>query len=157
MGMDDRLKRAADYLLKCKHWDEIRPTRIGPDVLPHLYSLNIERDAKGRASGLPIRFTGTALDQVFGRVLTGRRIGEFIHGPRGKDVLAGFMRSADERIALWMRQVVRIQRDAPRFVEGIAVHVAPERIYGALVTGPLADMAARTGFEQRVLTAPCRA
>ena len=153
--MDDRLKRAADYFLQCKHWDEIRPTRIGAEILPHLFSLTIERDSKGRVSGLPIRFTGTALDQIFGRVLTGRRIDEFMHGPRGKDVIAGFSRCADERTAIWMRQIVRMKHDAPRSVEGVCVYVAPERVYGALLAGPMADPAAAASFTLKLLKAPC--
>lgn len=155
--MDDRLQRAADYFLQCADWKAVKPTKIGADILPHLIILGIERDVNGRASSLPVRFTGTGLDQAFGRPLAGRRLGEFVHGPRGQDVIRGFMACADDRRPIWMRQIVRLKGDAPRFVEGVVVHVGPERLYGALLMGQLADQALQSGFEIKDLSDPVAA
>ncbi len=48
-----------------------------------------------------------------------------------------------------MRQVVTIADKVPRFVEGVAVYLDPERIYGGLVSGE--SSATAGGFEIRAL------
>jgi hypothetical protein len=93
---------------------------------------------------------GTALDKAFQRKLIDRRLEEFVHGPRAKDVLAAFRKSAESGDALRMRQVVQMQGRLPRFVEGVVIRVAPDRLYGGLVIRELATNA-ESGFESNPL------
>lgn len=51
-----------------------------------------------------------------------------------------------------MRQVVLIEGKAPRFVEGIAIYLAPERICGGLVAGEMAGHLSSGAFERAVLS-----
>lgn len=125
------------------------PHAIPPELLPHLFILDVEGTAE--APALKIRLTGTALDTAFGRSVTGHYLETFIHGPRGDDVIRGFHLCAREKKNLWMRQVVHIQDKLPRFVEGIAIHVEPRRIYGALVIGELQQRDGAASFEIRHL------
>ena len=46
-----------------------------------------------------------------------------------------------------MRQVVRIRDRLPRFVEGVAVHLGPDRIYGGLIVGELPADVEEGSFE----------
>jgi hypothetical protein len=117
-------------------------------LLRHLFVLDIERDTSKRAAFLRIRLVGTALDEVFHRPLRGHTLEEFIHGPRGKEVIASFHHCADTRKPIWMRQIVRIQDKAPRFVEGVAIYLKPERIYGGLIVGEYAGSSATNSFER---------
>jgi hypothetical protein len=148
--MHPRLRVLADYLLKCGGAADVNPREIDAKALPHLFILNIERDADRKLSGLRIRFTGTALDKVFERKLIDRRLEEFVHGPRASDVLAAFHASADTGQALWMRQVVHMQDRPPRFVEGVTIRISPDRLYGGVVVGELATSEG-SGFESQPL------
>lgn len=143
--MDQKLRKLADYLLSNRSAADFNPAAVDSDVLPHLFVLNVEPatdDVK-----LRIRLVGTALDEAFQRKLAGCYLEEFIHGPRGADVVEGFHHCATTREAIWMRQVVRIRDRLPRFVEGVAVHLGPDRIYGGLILGELPTDVEAGGFE----------
>jgi hypothetical protein len=143
--MDRRLRKLADQLLRKQDATEVNPAALGADVLPHLFVLEVQGAAD--QVRLRIRLTGTALDEAFQRPLVGRYLEDFIHGPRAGDVIDGFHQCATTREAVWMRQVVRIRDRLPRFVEGVAVHLAPDRIYGGLVVGELPTDVAEGSFE----------
>jgi hypothetical protein len=147
--MDSSLRGIADYLLAQKDSSTVDPVSIGPQLLPNMYILDVERDTPVR---LRIRLTGTVLDQVFRRPLVGHWLEEFIHGPRGGDVIAAFHHCARTREPIWMRQIVHLKERAPRFVEGVAVFLEPERIYGGLAMGELGLPGVEAGFERTVLT-----
>ena len=146
--MDSSLRGIADYLLAQNDSSTVDPVAIGPHLLPHVYILDVERDTNVR---LRIRLTGTALDQIFRRPLVGHLLEEFIHGPRGGDVIAAFHHCARSREPIWMRQIVHLKERAPRFVEGVAVFLEPERIYGGLVIGDLGLPGVEAGFERVLL------
>jgi len=137
--MDQRLRQLADYLLTRKSAEEFYPASLRSEVLPQLYILQVEEGPE--RPKLRIRLAGRALDEAFGRSVAGHCLDEFIHGPRGKDVLEAFQNCAIGHRPIWMRQVVRLRDRAPRFVEGIAVFLAPDRIYGGLVVGELGQSA----------------
>ncbi len=147
--MDTSLRGIADYLLAQKDSSTIDPAAIGPHLLPHIYILDVER---GTSIRLRIRLTGTALDHTFRQPLVGHLLEEFIHGPRGGDVIGAFHHCARTREPMWMRQVVHLKERAPRYVEGVAVYLVPERIYGGLVIGNLGLPGVEAGFERAVLT-----
>jgi hypothetical protein len=149
--MDSRLRGIADYLLAQTSASTVDPHLIDPELLPHVFILDVERDVNVR---LRIRLAGTALDEVFRRPLTGHLLEEFIHGPRGADVIASFHHCARTREPLWMRQIVHMKERAPRFVEGVAVYLVPERIYGGLVIGELTFPGVEAGFERTPLPQP---
>ena len=149
--MDARLRQIADYLLSHQRAHTIVPSTIGSKLLPHFFVLDVERAASGLAQNLRIRLTGTALDQIFGRPLVGRALEEFIHGPRGDKVIGGFHLCANKRTPTWMRQVVNLPNRVPRFVEGVAVFVEPERIYGGLIAGDVAGVFMAAGFVSAVI------
>jgi hypothetical protein len=151
--MDERLDRISRYLLAHSHASEIRPAAIGAQLLPYLFVLEIDRDPAGELSGLRIRLAGTQLERAFKKPLTGHRIEEFIHGPRGDDVIGTFHHCANTREPIWMRQVVNLQGRPPRSVEGIAVALLPDRIYGGLIIGETLDLAIKGTFEYRSLRA----
>jgi hypothetical protein len=50
-----------------------------------------------------------------------------------------------------MRQVAHIKDRAPRFVEGVAIYLKPERIYGALILGEYSDSSTAGSFERITL------
>src|SRR5258708_6514610 len=133
--IDPRLRQVADHLMTLGDSATFSPASIGAKLLPHLFVLDIERDTTKRTASLRIRLVGTALDDVFHRPLRGRTLEEFIHGPRGKEVIASFHHCADTRQPIWMRQIVHIRDRAPRFVEGVAIYLKPERIYGGVGVG----------------------
>jgi hypothetical protein len=147
-AVDSILRRLADYLLAQDDSSTVDPAAIGPQLLPYVYILDIERDTHIR---LRIRLTGTGIDHVFRRPLVGHHLDEFIHGPRGGDVIASFHHCARTREPLWMRQIVHLKDRAPRFVEGVAVYLESDRIYGGLVVGDLSPPGAEPGFEHAVL------
>jgi hypothetical protein len=122
------------------------PASIGAKLLPHLFVLDIERGTPERTS-LRIRLVGSALDEAFRRPLKGHALEEFIHGPRGKEVIASFHHCADTREPIWMRQIVHVRDRAPRFVEGVAIYLKPERIYGGLIVGEYAKSPTADSFE----------
>ncbi len=146
--MDSTLRGIADYLLAQKDSKTIDPVAIGPHLLPHVYILDVERDTNVR---LRIRLTGTTLDHIFRQPLAGHLLEEFIHGPRGDDVIAAFHHCTRSREPIWMRQIVHRKERAPRYVEGVAVYLEPERIYGGLVIGDLSFPGAEAGFERSPL------
>lgn len=135
--MDSRLRELAGQLMAEAKAAALDPSRIDAKLLPYLFVLEAERRPSGDLSALRVRLTGTSLDQMFGRPLQGRALEEFVHGPRGDRVLEGFHHCAEKREALWMRQVVEFKERAPRFVEGIAVPFASDRICGGLIAGEL--------------------
>jgi len=143
--MDSRLRQLADYLLSRGNAAEFYPASLSSDVLPLLYILQVER--KPGAMRLRIRLAGRALDQAFGRSVAGHHLDEFIHGPRGLDVMRAFFACAREHRPVWMRQVVRFNDRRARFVEGIAVFLDPDRIYGGLVVGELGEDVEDGSFE----------
>ena len=145
--MDDRLGQISRYLLARSQVAEFNPATIGAKLLPHLFVLGIERDSTENVSGLRIHLAGTALDSIFRRPLKDHRLEEFIHGPRGSDVIDHFHHCANTREPVWMRQIVHLRDKPPRFVEGVAVYLEPERIYGGLVVGESIDSSAVENFE----------
>lgn len=149
--MDPRLRLLADYFLQRSDASQVNPREINAAALPHLFILNIERNAAGKLDGLGIRFTGTALDGAFQRKLLTHRLEEFVHGPRAREVVASFHHCAESGQPVWMRQVVRLKGGLPRFVEGIAVRLAPQRIYGGLIIGEMAHDQ-DSGFESAPLS-----
>lgn len=151
--MDDRLDQVARYLLARSHAAEFNPASLGAELLPLLFVLDIERDSAGGVSGLRIRLVGTELDRVFNKPLKDRRLEEFIHGPRGREVIGGFHHCANTREPVWMRQVVQLQGKLPRFVEGVASYLQSERIYGGLIVGEAINHSEPASFERRILRA----
>jgi len=147
-GMDIRLRRIADHLMTLGDSTAFKPASIDAKLLPHLFVLDIERDPAKGASSLRIRLIGTAIDDVFRRPLKGHMLEEYIHGPRGNDVIASFHHCAETHEPLWMRQVAHIRNRMPRFVEGVAIYLKPERIYGGLVVGEYTDLSVAEGFER---------
>ena len=146
--IDTRLRQIADRIMTLGDSAAFNPASIGAKLLRHLFVLDIERDTSKRAAFLRIRLVGTALDEVFHRPLRGHALEEFIHGPRGKEVIASFHHCADTREPIWMRQIVHIRDRAPRFVEGVAIYLKPERIYGGLLVGEYAGSSATNSFER---------
>jgi hypothetical protein len=152
--MNPRLRDIAIYLASHRNRSQIDPLDIGADLLPHFYILEIRQRADRLAPALHIRLVGTALDQALGRSVKGHDLDAFLHGPRSVDVLAGFQRAALDQVALWMRQVVAIANKAPRFVEGVAVPVAPGLICGGLIFGEFSISDVPSSFESCVLDMP---
>jgi hypothetical protein len=146
--MDIRLRRIADHLMALGDSAAFKPASIDLKLVPHLFVLGIERDTAKGTPSLRIRLIGTAIDDAFRRPLNGHLLEEYIHGPRGTDVIASFHHCADTHEPLWMRQVAHIQDRAPRFVEGVAIYLKPERIYGGLVVGEYADFSVAESFER---------
>ena len=143
--MDPRLRRIADVLLAQSDATAVDPASIDPQLLPYLYIVEVERDLNIR---LRVRFVGSALEQFFQRPVVGHLLEEFIHGPRGRDVIASFHHCAKTQEPIWMRQVVCLPDQVPRFVEGVAVYLSPNRIYGALAVGELSLPTAESNFER---------
>ena len=143
--MDQKLRRLADYLLSNRSAADFNPAAVDADALPHLFVLEMEPAAD--SVRLRVRVVGTALDSAFERSLAGHYLEEYIHGPRGADVVEGFHHCATTREAIWMKQVVRIRDRLPRFVEGVAVHLGPDRIYGGLIIGELPADVEEGSFE----------
>jgi len=148
--MDTRLRQLADVLFKQVDAGAISPEKIAPKLLAHVFILAIERDSNG-AVQLRVRLAGTAIDRTVGRSAHGHILEEFIHGPRGAHVIAGFHHCAKTREPIWMRQVVQIESRPARFVEGIAIFLEPDRICGGLVGGDLAVSTNETDFQSSVL------
>lgn len=146
--MDSCLRGLADYFLAQRDASAVDPARIDPELLPHVFILDVERDPALR---LRIRLIGTTLDSAFQRPLLGHHLEEFIHGPRGADVIASFHHCAETKEPIWMRQVLQLKHRMPRFVEGVAVYLKPERIYGGLVFGSVLNHGVETGFERMPL------
>ncbi len=149
-SMDFRLRQIADHLLTLKDSAAFNPASI-PKLLPHLFVLDVEGDLSKGTPSLRIRLVGTALDEVFHRPLRGHTLEEYIHGPRGSEVIASFHHCANSREAIWMRQVVHIRDKVPRFVEGVAVYLKPQRIYGGLVVGECSGLSLVDSFERIAL------
>jgi hypothetical protein len=143
--MDQRLRRLGDHLRGKRNAAEFNAAAVSPDLLPHVFVLEIEPSAE--AVRLRIRLVGTALDEAFAQPLAGRYLEEFMHGPRGADVLEGFHHCATTHEGIWMRQVVRIREHMPRFVEGLVVYLAPDRLYGGLIIGELPTDVSEGSFE----------
>ena len=136
-------------LLKCRASSEFEP-RAYASLLPHIYILDVELP-EGSPPLLKVRLSGTSLDQIFQRTTKGHYLHEYIHGPRGDDVLSAFRSCATTQGAMWLRQVVQISDRPARYIEGIAVWLAPDRIYGGLIAGALAGPS-ETAFERADLT-----
>jgi hypothetical protein len=143
--MDTRLRTLADHLLTKRDASAVDLGAIDAQLQPHLYVVDVERVDHIR---LRIRHIGAALDGMFQRPLIGRLLEEFIHGPRGGDVIAAFHTYARNREAIWMHQVVKLHDTPPRFVEGVAVFLEPERIYGGLFVGELTRPGVEASFER---------
>ena len=147
--MDARLEQIADRLLAVSRWDAFDPAMLDSRLLRHFFVLHAERQAADIR--LRIRLTGTALDTIFARPLKDRFLEDFIHGPRGGDVIAVFHRCALRGEAAWMRQVVGVAGKVPRFVEGVVVRLAPDRLCGGLVMGEVPGASVTVGFQSRPL------
>jgi hypothetical protein len=143
--MDQRLRRLSEHLRSKRRVVEFSPTTVDPGLLPHLFVLDVEPCLD--LVRLKIRLAGTALDQAFQRPLHGHYLEDFIHGPRGADVVESFHQCVTSRQSVWMRQVVRIRDRLPRFVEGIAFYLEPDRVYGGLVVGELPTDVSEGSFE----------
>jgi hypothetical protein len=151
LSMDARLEKLFDHFSAFRSASEVNPRDIDATLLPHVYVLDIEGGADAAPTRLRVRLTGTALSSAFGRPLIGLYLEDFLHGPRASDVVGGFHDCAEKNEKIWMREVVRIKDRAPRFVEGVAIPLAPARIYGGLLVGELAVGADLTAFERRTL------
>jgi hypothetical protein len=149
--MDPNLRGIADYLLTRKDAAAVYPAEINPDALPYMFVLEVVPDPELQ---LRIRLVGSALDRVFQRPLVGERLESFIHGPRGADVIASFHHCARTHEPVWMRQILKLKHRAPRFVEGVAVYLAPQRIYGGLAFGEYLLPDASPAFERAILRQP---
>lgn len=143
--MDERLRRLSTHLRSKRNAAEFNPAAVDPDLLPHMFVLEIEPCLD--LVRLKVRLVGTALDQAFQRPLAGKYLEEFIHGPRGADVVEGFHLCATGHEPIWMRQVVRIRDHLPRFVEGVAVYLGPDRVFGGLIVGELPTDVDEGSFE----------
>jgi hypothetical protein len=148
--LDPKLRKLADYFLAAKSAAAVSPKTIDPALLPHVFILDVEQGG----AALRVRLAGTEFDRIFGRALEGLYMESFLHGPRGKDVLAGFHDCAKTHAPVWMRQVVRLPQKPPRCVEGIAIYLAPARIYGGLMVGELAIDDSAPSFERAPLMLP---
>jgi hypothetical protein len=146
--MDPKLRLIADHFAATKDAAAVNPRMIDPKLLPHLFILDIE--GADAAIRLRIRMTGTALGLALGHGLDGHYLEEFVHGPRGGDVIAGFHECARTHVPVWMRQMVCLPERLPRYVEGVAVYLAPERLYGGLVVGD-GQPGAVAAFERKKL------
>lgn len=116
--MSPLLSRIAAHLKSMRQVSEFSPLEVDPDLLPHLFVIDIER--AGGETKLKVRLVGTALDAAFHRPTAGHYLEEFVHGPRGHEVIREFHNCASSRRPVWMRQIVRIGDQVPRFVEGVA-------------------------------------
>jgi hypothetical protein len=150
--MDARLRRIADYLLAQPDAAAIAPAAFDTDLLPHLFWLDIERNGAGQDLRLRIRLVGTAIDRIFSRPLKGRYLEEFIHGPRGDSVIGAFHHCANTKEPIWMTQIVHVKNRLPRFVEGVVIHVTPERLYGGLLVGEAPRQSEHASFERAVIS-----
>lgn len=130
--MDSKLRQIADVLFACPSADAFSPRLLSAQTLPNLFMLDVERDG---GLSLRVRLIGTGLEQFFGRPLRGQTLESFLHGPRARDVIAGFHDTARSGKPVWMREVVRFKDRAPRFVEGVVFRLSPDRLYGGLVAG----------------------
>lgn len=144
--MDWRLRALADYFLSRDSAAGVLPGAIDAKLLPHIFVLGIEAGPR-----LRVRLAGTAFDTAFRPGLAGCYMEDFMHGPRGADVLRGFHDCATLHTPVWMREIVRIRDKAPRFVEGIAVFLAPDRIFGGLLVGEMPVAVADTTFARQSL------
>ena len=131
--MDTRLDRIAEYFVTRNTNAPVDPLTIAPDLLPHIFILAIEHGEPPQPNRLRVRLTGTALDAALGRRLVGHYLDEFIHGPRGAEVLDAFNRCAEDGKPIWMRQVASLNCDALRFVEAVAIRIGHDRLYGGLI------------------------
>ena len=134
--MNGTLAELAKYLLSCRVREDFKPMSI-PALLKQVYILDVERGPNAHGTKFRIKLTGTGLDSIFGRAVSGRYLDEFIHGPRGAEVLAAYQQCAQDRAPCWMRQLVNIGNSPTRYVEGIMVYLDPQLIYGGLVAGKL--------------------
>ncbi|MDQ7250813.1 PAS domain-containing protein [Dongia sedimenti] len=150
--MNRALMRIADYMAGRKHRSEIDPIEIDPDLLPHLFLIDVLREAASPTPRLRIRLTGTALDQAFGRSVKGHPLEEFMHGPRSADVLDAFRACATNHVPIWMRQIVEIRDKPARYVEGVVFHLDPDVICGGLILGEMTTKNPASSFEKRFLS-----
>jgi len=149
--MDGKLLPISNYLATCQTSTDFNPMVIAKS-LQHVFVLDVERDGATGTTRFRIRLMGGALDTAFGRPLAGQYLESFIHGPRGGDVIKGFHDCADTGEPLWMRQIVEMKGQGPRFVEGVLFYLDPQRIYGGLLIGTLTHEIG-AGFERASLRA----
>lgn len=143
--------RIADHLAGLRHRSDVDPVLIDPDLLPHLFLLDVLWEAGSAVPRLRIRLTGTALDQALGRALKGRHLEDFMHGPRSADVLDAFRLCARNHAPVWMRQIVEIRNQPARYVEGVAYPLEPNVLCGGLVMGEITSKNPASSFERRFL------
>ena len=159
--MDNRLRQLADYFLTLTRSADVKPADISPNLLPHVFILEVEPAAQSGELQLLIRLTGSAIDQAFGRPALKCYLTDFIHGPRTDEVIKAFHRCADSREPLWMRQVVKItrhqaerQESISRIIEAIAIYLEPNRIYGGLIVTETGALVEPGIFESVTLSNP---
>ena len=138
--IDPRLCFLADYFMSLGHRREVDPAAIGTVLLPMVYMLRLEPQEGKSVRRMRVGLTGTMIDEAMNRPLRNRYLDDFIHGPRGADVLAAYLDCATTHTPFWMRQVGIYREGKRRFVEGIGVYLEPDCIYGGLV---LRDIMAR--------------
>jgi len=117
---------------------------------------DIEPASNESHSGTPRPLTSSSACWIAGfcALLVADSVGPVRHlvVTRGGDVIAAFHHCARTREPIWMRQIMHLKERAPRYVEGVAVYLEPERIYGGLVIGELGLPGVEAGFERAVLT-----
>ncbi|MEQ1754944.1 MAG: PAS domain-containing protein [Micropepsaceae bacterium] len=84
--MNPTLTELARYLTSCNTREDFKPMAI-PALLRHVYVLDIETDEGSGTPLFKIKLTGTSLDTIFGRALSGRHLHEFVHGPKAAEVM----------------------------------------------------------------------
>ena len=102
--MDSCLRGLADYFLAQKNASTVDPTEIDPQLLPHIFIIDVERDINVR---LRIRLVGTALDSMFKQPLVGHLLEEFVHGPRGREVIISFLHCASETLDVRIMEYIQ--------------------------------------------------
>ena len=149
--MHSVLRRIAAYMAARTHRSAIDPTDIDPDLLPHLFLIDVLCESGSATPRLRVRLTGTALDLAFGRSVKGRSLEEFLHGPRSAEVLDTFYACARDHAPVWMRQIVEIRNQPARYVEGVVYHLDPNAICGGLIVGEMTTASPASSFERRFL------
>jgi hypothetical protein len=136
----------ADCLIAQGGAASLDPAAIPPALLPHIFVLDIDRGAAASVR-LRIRLTGTAIDDVLGRRLKGRYLDEFMHGPQSAEVLGAFRLCAESGQPIWMRQIASLGHEVPRYVEGVAIRLNPDRLCGGLMIGEWTSVVRTPSFE----------
>ncbi len=120
--------------MSLSHRREVDPGAIGTALLPIIYVLRLEQHAAKSEPQMRVSLTGTMIDDAMNQPLRNRYLGDFIHGPRGSDVMAAYLDCSATHRPFWMRQVGAYRNGKRRFIEGVGIFLEPDCIYGGLVT-----------------------